>query len=201
MAELRSEPPLLQRPASKLRQVVVFALLAGFAVVLGWRLYYWQVQAHGWLAQMAQNEHTRDEQIPAERGAIYDVNGSVLVTNQAVDSVYAARKQIDDPAAIAQTLSSLIDVPADTILQRITDPDVQFVRLKLWVTPDVSQRIRATRLAGIFLEPTTKRIYPQSGLAAQLLGFTNQDGQGQYGLEEYYNQQLAGTPGHLRAEV
>jgi cell division protein FtsI/penicillin-binding protein 2 len=183
------------------RQFAVFAALLVFAGVLGARLYYWQVQQHDWLAGKAQQEHFRDEQIPARRGAIYDVNGSVLATNEAVDSVYAARKQIDDPAKAAQVLSRLIGVPEDAILQSITNPDLQFVRLKPWVTPDVSQKIKASHLGGIFLEPTTHRVYPQNSLAAHLLGFTNQDGSGQYGLEEYYNKELSGTPGHLQAEM
>src|SRR5581483_2447223 len=191
-------PPPLQ---SRARQFVVFAFLLLFATVLGARLYYWQVQRHAWLADMAQREHVRDEQIPARRGAIYDVNGNVLATNEAVDSVYAARKQIDDPQKTAQALSPLLGASSDDLLKRMTDEGLQFVRLKPWVTPDVSQRIRALRLPGIFLEPTTHRIYSQGTLAAQVLGFTNQDGDGQYGLEEYYNQVLAGTPGHLRAEV
>jgi cell division protein FtsI (penicillin-binding protein 3) len=183
------------------RQIAVFLVLVVFAGVLGARLYYWQVEAHGWLAAMAQNEHLRDEQIPARRGAIYDTNGNVLATNEAVDSVYAARKQIEDPDRTAAVLSGLIDVPKDTILERIGDPNVEFVRLKVWVSADVSQKLKAAKLPGIFLEPTTKRLYPQNGLAAQLLGFANQDGHGQYGLEEYYDQTLAGKPGHLRAEV
>src|SRR5437762_9605282 len=120
------------------RQIAVFVFLLGFATVLGARLYYWQVRAHDWLADMAQNEHVRDEQIPARRGAIYDVSGNVLATNEAVDSVYAARKQIDNPERTADLLSGLIDVPRETILQRITDQNSEFIRLKLWVPSDVS---------------------------------------------------------------
>jgi cell division protein FtsI/penicillin-binding protein 2 len=92
-------------------------------------------------------------------------------------------------------------MPEDKIVERISDPELQFVRLKMWVSPAVSQKIRDKRLVGIFLEPTTRRLYPQNSLAAHLLGFTNQDGQGQYGLEELYNPTLSGTPGHLRAET
>ncbi|HEY8691493.1 MAG TPA: penicillin-binding protein 2 [Chloroflexota bacterium] len=181
--------------------MVVFSALFLFAALLGARLYYWQVKQHDWLAAKAQQEHFRDEQIPARRGAVYDVNGSVLATNEAVDSVYGARKQIEDPVKAAHVLSPLINVPEDKILDSISNPDLQFVRLKPWVTADVSQKIKAAQLAGIFLEPTTHRIYPQNSLAAHLLGFTNEDGSGQYGLEEFYNQALSGTPGHLRAEM
>lgn len=196
-----AEPPPPPLAVGRGRQFVVFAALLLFAGILGARLYYWQVKQHDWLAAKAQQEHFRDEQIPARRGAIYDVNGSVLATNEAVDSVYAARKQIEDVDKAAQVLSPLIGVPEDKIRESITNPDLQFVRLKPWVTSDVSQKIKNAHLAGIFLEPTTHRIYPQNGLAAHLLGFTNQDGNGQYGLEEYYNKDLSGTPGHLQAEM
>jgi cell division protein FtsI (penicillin-binding protein 3) len=183
------------------RQVVVFGALVLFALLLGSRLYYWQVQRHSWLADMAQREHVRDEQIPARRGSIYDVNGNVLATNEAVDSVYVSRKQVDDPNQTAQTLATILGMAPDDVLTRISNPDLQFIRLRAWVPADVSQRLKASRLAGIFLEPTSRRVYSQGNLAAQVLGFSNDDGDGQYGLEEYYNQALAGTPGHLRSET
>ncbi|MDE3078018.1 MAG: penicillin-binding protein 2, partial [Chloroflexota bacterium] len=182
------------------RQFAVFLLLVTFAGILVARLYYWQVVRHDSLARMAAAEHVREEQIPARRGAIYDAAGNVLATNESVDSVYAARTQIEDPRAVARTLSALLQMSEQSLYQRITDQELQFIRLKAWVPPPVSEQIRAAKLPGIFLEPTTHRIYPQGALASQLLGFVNQDGAGQYGLEEAYNDVLAGHPGHLTAE-
>ena len=55
-------------------------------------------------------------------------------------------------------------------------------------------------MPGLGVESTQVRLYPQSGggpetsLAAHLLGFVNRDGKGQYGVEQYYQSQLAGTP-------
>jgi len=75
------------------------------------------------------------------------------------------------------------------------------------LTPDQSAAIRAASTPtattkatafGLILEPEELRQYPQSGgspnttLAAHLLGFVNRDGQGQYGVEQYYQTQLAG---------
>jgi len=183
------------------RQLAVFVVLVGFAAALGARLYYWQVVKHDWLNTKALNEHVRDETIPARRGAIYDVSGNVLATNEAVDSVYVSRTQIDKPESMAQVLGPMIGMSPSDVLDRLNSSSTDFVRLKLWVSSDVSQQIRAARQPGIFLEPTTRRIYAQGQLAAHLLGFTNQDGKGQYGIEEAYDKLLAGTPGHLRAEV
>ncbi|MHB8620143.1 MAG: peptidoglycan D,D-transpeptidase FtsI family protein, partial [Chloroflexota bacterium] len=184
-----------------IRQLSVFLLLAGFAVLLGARLYYWQVLRHDSLSVMARAEHYRDELIPARRGSIYDASGNVLATNEAVNSVYAARKQIDHPHRVANILSPLLGLPAASIYQSITNPHLRFIRLKPWVSAAVAKELKAAKLGGIFLEPTTRRIYSQGSLAAQILGFVNQDGKGQYGLEEAYNSVLAGQPGHLKAEV
>ena len=61
-------------------------------------------------------------------------------------------------------------------------------------------------LPGVSIEPEPVRVYPQAGgapgttLAAHLLGFVNREGTGQYGVEEHYQAELAGTPRQLLAE-
>jgi cell division protein FtsI (penicillin-binding protein 3) len=66
----------------------------------------------------------------------------------------------------------------------------------------------ATRPAveGVLLEPEPVRVYPHEGggpgttLAAQLLGFVNRDGVGQYGVEQYYQDLLNGKPRVIHAQ-
>jgi cell division protein FtsI/penicillin-binding protein 2 len=68
----------------------------------------------------------------------------------------------------------------------------------------MSERIRESLAAGrighVTLEPQPVRVYPQEGggpdstLAAHLLGFVNREGIGQYGVEQFYQDTLAGTP-------
>jgi cell division protein FtsI (penicillin-binding protein 3) len=53
----------------------------------------------------------------------------------------------------------------------------------------------ANVLNGVFHQKDTKRVYPDGGLAANVLGFVNADGQGAGGLEEQYNALLAGKNG------
>ena len=52
-----------------------------------------------------------------------------------------------------------------------------------------------TKLQGIWLQPDSKRYYPYSSLAANVLGFVNADNQGGVGLEAKYNDVLEGTAG------
>ena len=73
-----------------------------------------------------------------------------------------------------------------------------------------ASRIRAAIDAGqvtaVALEPEPVRVYPQPGggpnttLAAKVLGFVNRDGVGQYGVEQFYQQQLAGRPKIVNAQ-
>jgi cell division protein FtsI/penicillin-binding protein 2 len=74
----------------------------------------------------------------------------------------------------------------------------------------VTDRLRAAadsdRIEAVMLEPEPVRVYPHEGggpdstLAAHLLGFVNRDGIGQYGVEQYYQEQLAGRPRIVHAE-
>ncbi|MGW6913207.1 penicillin-binding transpeptidase domain-containing protein [Kitasatospora sp. NPDC054939] len=51
-------------------------------------------------------------------------------------------------------------------------------------------------LAGVFNRDTQKRVYPSDGLAANLVGFVNAEGVGAGGLEQQYQDRLAGEEGH-----
>jgi len=77
----------------------------------------------------------------------------------------------------------------------------QTVRIAGPIEPSQSQQLRNLHLPDIFLEPRTIRIYPGGDLAAQVLGYVQQDGQGLYGIEGKYNHLLSGKPGSFTAET
>lgn len=173
------------------------SLLIGGGLIV--RLYGWQVLQHQQMVRRASHEHVSQELIPARRGTIYDAHGEALVTNVDYHLVFAVPSQLDRPEIAAEKLAPILGMPSGAIMQR-------FAASKYWVSlahmqpPAVANQIRALKLAGIGLQPESKRVYPAGSLASQLLGFTSYDGQGQYGIERYYNKQLSGTPGRLTAE-
>ena len=57
--------------------------------------------------------------------------------------------------------------------------------------------INAKSISGIHLEPTSKRVYPQNSLAAQVIGFTNASGDGCEGVEAAYDSYLSGRTGRV----
>ena len=189
-------------PERPLRVWFLFAVICLCASGIAGRLVYWQVGQAAMLQRKVEAQKTLDEAVPARRGRILDANGDLLAGNMAADFVYAVPTQIKDPADVSARLAPALDTTPEKLLPLISDKDKQYVRLAggRKLSPDESARVAALRLPGIFLEPTTSRVYPEKQLAAHLLGFVDQDNQGWYGLEGQYGDVVGGTPGHIRAE-
>ncbi len=103
---------------------------------------------------------------------------------------------------IASGLSAILDVEESAILERLARTNRQYEIIKAKVEEDVAERVRSfvteNRLAnGVYLEPDTKRYYPNSSLAAHIIGFVRADNQGAYGLEALYNDELSGQAGRV----
>jgi cell division protein FtsI/penicillin-binding protein 2 len=67
------------------------------------------------------------------------------------------------------------------------------------VTPEQNKKLLAFKFPGVGTQEQDYRTYPQGTLAAQLLGFVNDEGQGKYGIEQALNKQLSGKAGQLKA--
>ncbi|HYM49640.1 MAG TPA: penicillin-binding protein 2 [Candidatus Limnocylindrales bacterium] len=187
------------RPRSRILTLLV-VLLGAYLVLFG-RLVYWQGFRHADLSQMAAAYHDDQLVLPAVRGKIVDRNGDLLVTNTPVFSIYASPDQIpatDRPAEAARLAQVLSMDPAD-VLARLGSTKM-FVYLKRQVSASVAADLDRLQLAGIGKIAETQRTYvdgavPGTTLAANLLGFVNASGQGNYGLEGYYDPVLAGRNG------
>ena len=193
-------------------------LLIAFAVAgsaLFARLAYWQVGQRDRLADQAFEQTTIREETPSRRGDIYDRTGVVvLATTIERERLIATPSEI--PAArrgpVADALISLLDLKgadADTLIARVVS-DRKYVVLAHALDQATGDRIRtavaAKEVEGVALETEPVRVYPQAGggpnttLAAKLLGFVNREGAGQYGVEQFYQDQLAGRPKIVQAQ-
>jgi cell division protein FtsI (penicillin-binding protein 3) len=177
--------------------LLAFFLLA--AIGLSYRLYAWQVTNAGALDLRGTREHALQVPIDAPRGRIYDSQGKVLVTNVEFDRVYAVPPDVKDQVTTASRLAPVLGMTYER-LSTLLQTKSNYITLARKVDPSVRDQVKALNLPGIGMEPDVKRIYPAGSLAAQLLGFTNYNGDGNYGLEQYYNKDLTGKPGELRAE-
>ena len=197
------------------RQMLVFLLVcAGMLSLLG-RMYYWQILQGPRLAQLANDEHTKDLPLDAPRGLIYDANGHILATNVIRDDVYIEPKQFsidhehDDAAhtqsammSIIHSLHQVIPDVSESVLVKQFNTDLWTYRINANpITPTQSQQLQNMHIADVFLQPRTIRVYPGGDLASQVLGYTTSDGTGVYGIEGQYNKLLAGKAGSLTAET
>ncbi len=208
---------MLGRTDSRVRAVfllVVFVVVAGALVT---RLAYWQVIRRDELAGMAVRQSSMTYEIPAKRGSIYDRTGTVvLATSVQRDRLAANPKLLTPPrrAEVARELVAILGLVGDeaaNLTARMTS-EREYVVLARGLESTISDRIRELHagkdatLAGLILEPEQERLYPQPGggpetsLAAHLLGFVNREGTGQYGVEQYYDDELSGIPRLVAAQ-
>src|ERR1700704_1389785 len=175
-------------------------ILSAYLVLLG-RLTYWQVWRHSDMARLAAPYHDDTITLPAVRGNILDRNGALLVTNTPVFSIFASPDQLsaNERKDVATKLAPVLQLSAADIEAKLATTR-QFVYLARRVPASVAHQLDAMRLPGIGKVGETQRSYVDGGvagttLAANLLGFANDEGQGNYGVEGYYNKTLAGQAG------
>ncbi len=208
---------MLGRTDSRVRTLVVLLVFALAAGSIGMRLGYWQITRRDDLAAMAAHQSAITYTVDPARGAIYDRSGTVtLATTVSRDRLAANPSTLTSAkrASVAAQLVTLLGVKGDKASQltALMTSEKQYVVLARGLTPEQSVQIRelshgtGATLAGLLLEPEAVRYYPQPGgspgstLAAHLLGFVNRAGAGQYGVEQYYQDALAGTPTTWSAE-
>jgi cell division protein FtsI/penicillin-binding protein 2 len=208
----RSEQATLLR--ARRRQAGIFLAVVVLLGLLFGRTAYWQLSQHDALAARANAETLRALPIPAGRGAIYDANGRLLAVSVTQDTVIADPDVLRSAGALNATAATLahllglsagavrgqLDVPGAYV--RLRDAAGQTLLLSQAQSDAVSAAIAGGSLPGVALIPQVRRVYPEGSLAAQVLGFVSQnDGRGAYGVEQQYEQALAGQPGVLYTAV
>jgi cell division protein FtsI (penicillin-binding protein 3) len=152
----------------------------------------------------------RDQTIllPALRGSITGANGEVLAMSVETYLVYAdpPLMSVTEQPQVAAKLAAYLNLPADQILGLIQHPtSPQYVVLAKGVSAQVGDEIQALDLPGIALTPSYARSYPDGDLAANIIGFTGTDSQGDLvgaaGLEQEYNSLLAGRAGSEQVQI
>lgn len=185
--------------ASNMR-LIVFVI----GIVLVARLFYLQVIRHSHYNQMAIAEHQKKFEIPATRGTLYFRDGDSIVPavlNANVYTLYGDPKEVDDLEKVVTTLAGTLNLDKAKMRRLLKTKDTSYVVLAKRLTKDqVSTLFKEKEdLKGINVTPVPQRVYPEGSLGAQVLGFVNDEGIGQYGVESALDEQLKGKPGLLKA--
>lgn len=173
-------------------------VICGIIVI---RLFYLQVIKHDYYQRAAMLGQLKEYEIPAQRGTIEAYNGNLvvpIVLNEYKYTLFADPKFIKDPAKTAIAVQKLIGGSASDYEESMKK-DTRYAVLAKKLDRNKKKEIEDLNLKGIGLREVPYRTYPQGSLAAQLLGFVNDEGEGKYGIEQALDAQFRGKPGQLKA--
>ena len=201
-----------QTPARKQCRALLFRTLflltvCGIAafVLLAARLFDVQINNGNHYGTLALNSQLTHKTITASRGAILDTNGKILAMSAAVENVFLSPLELErdnqDIRFIAEGLSYILGVDYEFILTSASKTPSQYQVIKLKAEREEATRVREFiseyKLKGIYLEPASKRYYPNNNLASQILGFVGTENTGLDGLEQRYDKHLTGVSGRV----
>lgn len=191
--------------------MLVFVLI--LMSVLTGRLVQLQVLEGADLASIGEEQRTRSIELAARRGRLYDRDGAVLATS--VDSAtiiadpYAYTSRTLPDGRTQPPLTSAADAARQLAphlaldkadVREMLERDSRFVYLGRRLDWEAGEAVMSLGLPGIARVVEPRRVYPNGALGASLLGFTGADGEGRHGLEQTYDELLAGVPGRVAVE-
>jgi cell division protein FtsI/penicillin-binding protein 2 len=155
--------------------------------------------------------------ITPARGQIFDRWGHLLAGNRTVYEVGVDLVDVEDPTSIAFALNSVVGTKYEDIFAAASKDPASgsvYATLARFVTEDqklqledLAKQLEKTygdgkgeqikSLAGLRFTPSLQRSYPEKSLASNILGFVNWEGEGFFGIEERFDEQLAGETKYI----
>ena len=179
-----------------------YALLLVVCSLFVVRLFYLQVIRHDHYQKAALSSQLKEYEIPPERGVIEAHSGSEtvpIVLNQKLYTLYADPVYVKDARQAGDGLARAVGGNAAEYEKLLKLEDTRYVVLAKKLSKEQSEAVNKLELKGVGTREVPYRTYPQGALAAQMLGFVNDEGEGKYGIEQALDQTLRGTPGQLKA--
>lgn len=177
-------------------------LIVVIIAIFGLRLFYVQVIRYDYYKNAALSDQLKQYEIPASRGIIKAHNGDgvvPIVLNQKLYTLFADPTYIKDVDKYANEVVKIIGGQPGDYTDKLKKKHTRYVVLGKKLSEAQHKKVVALELPGLGTDEQEYRTYPQQQLAAQLLGFVNNDGAGKYGVEQALDKQLAGKPGQLKA--
>jgi len=175
----------------KVRIIFISCLLLFCFVIIGGRMFQLQVLKKEQLYKLAAQQHHVQIPFGPKRGTVYDRNGNELAVSLEVDSVYGDTRKVLEAEKAANELALILQIDRDELKRRlISRRPFEWVQRR--VSPKEVEQVKALCLPGISFIKENQRFYPNSQLAAHVIGFVGLDSKGLEGVEFQYDAWLNG---------
>ena len=184
---------------ARVRIRIIGSFFAVFFAIVGVRAFYLQVIKEDEWIKRAERQHRKVVPLTPARGTIYDSTGSSMAVSIEMDSCFAEPDRIQNVGYAASKLSPFLLIAKEQLAKKLNS-NKHFVWLQRHMTPDLVRKIRDLDIDGIGFVKETKRFYPNSEVAAHVIGFTGRDPEGLEGVELKFNSLILGSTGYLVTE-
>ncbi len=202
---------MVRRPETNIynkRSSLLTAFLLLVFGIITFKLFNLQILRGEEIRLLADKQHSIYQKLFPSRGEIKILDNISkdtvpVATNLKSYLVYAVPQDILNPGLTSAGLATVLGLDQKELLEKITQQGKKYVPLKKKLTEEEQEKIKNLKLPGIFFDSEDTRYYPENNLLSQTLGFVGYKGDqrvGLYGLERYYEKDLAGVPGELVAD-
>ncbi|MCH7828453.1 penicillin-binding protein 2 [Patescibacteria group bacterium] len=181
----------------RLLLIVFFFLALGFGLTT--RLAILQIADHGFYRALAQGQQSLPRIAVGNRGDIFfvDKKGTLytVATTKKQPFVFVTPVEVEQKEETAAILAAILDVQKDFVIEKLSKEESLFEVVKKQLSLEETYELQKLVLPGVYIQQESIRSYPHGALASRTLGFVNQDWEGQYAIEKYYEEHLKGKEG------
>ena len=198
--------PLSPTTQSTERMILIGLILAGWALIVAFRLFQLQVLGHDRYEKLGEAQQEKVETLDAPRGAILDRHGNYLAISSPSLFVVVNPDRIPDKGTAANLLASILGGDASKLQADIEGAGASkhhhgYFVVDPKVSEEKAETLRAMKLDWLEIRQGSLRTYPNGQLAAHVLGNVGGEGKGAGGIELKLDKDLAGKPGLKRVKV
>lgn len=172
------------------RLIILFFFFVLLYVLVLFNLYVVQIKRSDFFKSLAQRQYTMTVTSTPPRAVIYDRTGQALAINKESMSAFIIPSKLEDEEGIKKFLAKHFKSAAERLSKNMKS---HFLYIKRRLIPKEIDLIEASRLNDIKLLKEPSRFYPNQ-TAGPIVGITDIDNQGLFGIELMYNSILAGKP-------
>lgn len=178
------------------RSEAVFLVFFFFLIFCTARLIFIQLFRSGYLSAIARKQHNLFVELEPLRGTIFDSNLKPQAINLPVNSLYASPNEIKDKdkETIIRQVCGILNLNPSNLRDKLYRKK-SFIWIARKITPRQAEAVKKLSIKSLGFLKESKRSYPNSYLASQIIGFAGIDNVGLEGIESYYDKYLKGEAG------